>query len=428
MRNLTAATAAAVLLTAGLASPAWAEVPPRPTQVRVSWVGDQIRVTWQDQGEANILRVYGGGKAVVLGRPAITDPNEILVSPGIFPEDESTQVSVTSTDADGFEGPRGGSTSFDTRRPYRPEIRQPSMRPDLSVALVWSQEPIVDANPGDPLDRDDATWVKATVTGPGAEQPQHYPMPLDDDLPFDVPAPPQLSTITLSAGNEWGTSPGAGPVRVGITRMDSKILPQQAYNTDFVGDVTLHRYLCACPEDLTPDQDAVEAEVQARPNSAAPWKTIYRNARTPGTPIPMSALSKGSQQYRIFVPAYTTRSWINRPLVVMRPVSSSVKTSLTLALFGKTGFFPASAPVSATTKLIVQLSPQVDMKAALQRWDGKQWRYAREVALAKGHADIAIRAAGRGTTTKYRILTPRVMVKGLPVEASTSSPFTLTVR
>ncbi len=427
MRKLAATTAAAVLLTAGLATPAWAAYPPVPTNVTVSWAGEQIRVTWQDNGEANVIRKYtGSGNGVEVDTQTADEPNEVLLSKD-FVESGAARIIVLSKGTDGLLSGWGQSPQFDTWRAFKPDLRGASMRDDLSVRLWWYWPAREDY--ADPLDRPEAQWLKATVTGPAAGQRQEYPLPLNHDLAFDVPAPPQLSTITLSAGNEWGTSPGTGPlVRVGITRMDSKFLSQQAYNRVFVGDVTLHRYLCACPEDLTPDQDAVEAQVQARPNSSAPWKTIYANARTPGTPIPMSPLSKGSQQYRIFVPAYTT-GWVgSRPIVVMRPVSSSVKTSLTLALFGKTGFFPASAPVSATTKLIVQLSPRLDMKAALQRWDGKQWRYAREVRLAKGLTEIPIRAAGRGTTTKYRILTPKLLLNGLPIEASTSAPFTLTVR
>ncbi|MFK4084271.1 hypothetical protein ACI2LF_09205 [Kribbella sp. NPDC020789] len=68
------------------------------------------------------------------------------------------------------------------------------------------------------------------------------------------------------------------------------------------------------------------------------------------------------------------------------------------------------------------------MKAALQKWDGKQWRYLRAVQLdAKGSASIPMRAPLRGVG-KYRIATPAVKYKGLPVDASTSLPFTLTVR
>jgi hypothetical protein len=73
------------------------------------------------------------------------------------------------------------------------------------------------------------------------------------------------------------------------------------------------------------------------------------------------------------------------------------------------------------------VQPAVDMKAALQRWDGKQYRYVRELALQKGVVNIQFRAAGPAGTTRYRVLTPAVKVNGLPVLATSTSYFTLTV-
>jgi hypothetical protein len=395
--------------------------------VKVSWEGDQVRVTWQDQGEPNVIQKYTEAGGVEVGTRSADEPNEVLLSSD-FAASQAARIIVNSQGADGRLSAWGQSVKFDTLRPVQPDMRSADMRDDLSVRLWWYQPALVDNTPNDPLDRPEAEWLRATVTGPGAGQKQEYAVPLDPNRPFDVPAPPPLSTITLAAGNEWGTSAGTGPlVRVGITRVETPVLARQVYGRGVMTFTTL-RYQCNCVEDKDPSQNTVEVEIQARPNSSAPWTKIGRNAGRVGEPFFTEATAIGSRQYRIFVPPYSNSWYDDIPIVVMRAASTAPKTSLTTANFGKVGIFPASAPVSATVKLIVQLSPQVDMKAALQRWDGKQWRYTREVALTKGHADIAIRAAGRGTTTKYRILTPRVMVKGLPVEASTSSPFTLTVR
>jgi len=426
MRKLAAATAAAVLLTAGLATPAWAVEPTVPTNVQVSWVGDQIRVTWQDNGEANVIRKHVGvGNGTEVDTQEADEPNEVLLSKD-FVETDDARIIVLSKRSDGYLSGWGQSPKFDTRRPVRPEMRSASMRPDLSVRLWWYREERIDYK--DPLDRPEAEWFKAVVTGPAGGPKQEYALPFENNTAFDVPAPAPMSTITLAAGNEWGTSAATGPfVRVGITRIETPVVARQAYGRRVMTFSTL-RYQCNCVEDRDPSNNTVEVEIQARPNSSAPWTKIGRNAGRPGEPFFTEASAVGGRQYRTFVPPYNN-SWSGDiPIVVMRPASTAPKTSLTTANFGKTGFFPASAPVSATVKLIVQLSPQVDMKAALQRWDGKQWRYLREVRLAKGHADIAIRAAGRGTTTRYRILTPKLMLNGLPIEASTSSPFTLTVR
>ncbi|MFB6720298.1 hypothetical protein ACFCV3_09075 [Kribbella sp. NPDC056345] len=426
MRKLTVLAASAVLLTAGSATPAWAAVPTAPTNVRVAWAGDSIRVTWEDQGEANVIKRRYGGRPVEAAVTTAEQVNEVLLPPD-FDESADVQISVESK-SDGQTSGLGVSPRFDTLRPAKATVMGANMLTDLSVRLMWNRPTRDDPYPDDPLDRPDTEWFKATVTGPGAGQTEDFSIPLDPQTTgFTVPARPRPTTITLAAGNEWGTTPGDGPrVRVGTIRVGAVMPAQQVYNRDIQFAATLHRFFCACA--ATPDPDPIQVDLQARPNSSTPWKTVISNSRPNGQEIPLPTRSLGSRQYRLWVPSYTRYYDDGHAIEVTAPASTSARTSLTLAHFGKVGIFPASAPVSATVKLIVQLSPQVDMKAALQRWDGKQWRYAREVRLTKGHADIAIRAAGRGTTTKYRILTPRVIVNGLPTEPNTSAPFTLTVR
>ncbi|WP_405064097.1 hypothetical protein OG474_21270 [Kribbella sp. NBC_01505] len=427
MRRFVALAAAAVLLTGGLATPAWGATPEAPRNVQVSWAGDQIRVTWQDDGEANVIRKKTTtGDGVEVDTQTADEPNEVLLSSD-FPETDEARIIVLSRGTDGRLSAWGQSPTFDTRRPVRPEMRTADMRDDLSVRLWWYREARIDYK--DPLDRPEAQWLKATVAGPAAGQKKEYTLPLEGgDSMFDVPAPAPLSTITLAAGNEWGTTAGTGPfVRVGVTRAETAVVPRQIYGYAVMNLTTL-RYQCNCPDDKNPGKNAVEVEIQARPNTSAPWTKIGRNAGQPGTPFFTEAEAVGSRQYRIFVPAYGNSWFGDIPIVVMRPVSTAPKTSLTFANFGTAAFSPASAPVGATVKLTVQLLPKADMNAALQRWDGKQWRHTRGVPLVRGVATIPIRASGRGTTTKYRILTPRVTVKGLPIEPTTSKPFTLTVR
>ncbi|GAB3937479.1 hypothetical protein GCM10029976_050570 [Kribbella albertanoniae] len=429
MRKYAVLAASVVLLSGGMIAPAWAERPPEPTGVQVSWAGDQIRVTWLDQGEANVVWGFAAGRETVLARVAAADANEVLVPASSFPASSRAQIMVGAIDAEGNESAlRGYSRTFDTLRPARPDMRHPQMRPDSSVELVWAQGTVDDENPGDPLDRTDATWLKATVAGPGTAQ-QHYPMPLDDNQYFAVPAPPQLSTITISSGNEWGTSAQTGPrVRVGITRVDAPVNPTKVFGAHAVPMATVHRFLCACAEDLNPEIAGVGVDLQARPNSSAPWQVVKSNAGPVNTAIDLSDGLVGSRQYRVWVPENSWYSNVNKQYEVMRPLSTAPRTSLTLSNFVKTGFVPSTAPVSATVKLNVEARPLVDKLAALQRWDGKQWRYVRDIKLIHGAASIPIRAAGRGTTTKYRILVPRIIYKGLPIETTTSKPFTLTVR
>jgi hypothetical protein len=50
------------------------------------------------------------------------------------------------------------------------------------------------------------------------------------------------------------------------------------------------------------------------------------------------------------------------------------------------------------------------------------------VPIAKGKAVRYVRAAGRGTTTYYRVAVPQMTYYGLPIVSTGSKAFTLTVR
>ena len=69
-----------------------------------------------------------------------------------------------------------------------------------------------------------------------------------------------------------------------------------------------------------------------------------------------------------------------------------------------------------------------DRQGALQRWDGKYWRSVLTVPITKGKATMSVRAAGRGTTTTYRIAVPGMSYYGLPIQTIGSRAFKLTVR
>lgn len=59
---------------------------------------------------------------------------------------------------------------------------------------------------------------------------------------------------------------------------------------------------------------------------------------------------------------------------------------------------------------------------------GTYWRSVLTAAVAKGKATMSIRAAGRGTTTYYRVAVPGMMYYGLPIRTTGSRSFALTMR
>lgn len=92
------------------------------------------------------------------------------------------------------------------------------------------------------------------------------------------------------------------------------------------------------------------------------------------------------------------------------------------------GFNVTTARVGQMVKLSVDVRPGGTVRGALQRWDGKSWRSVLAVPVSKGKAVVYVRAAGRGTTTTYRVAVPGMTYYGLPIRTTGSRSFTLTVR
>jgi len=423
MRKLTALGAAAALLTTTLSTPAWAAAPAAPTDVQVSWTDDgKVRVTWKDNGEANGLNIRYADRNVYAGETTADAPNEIVLSPSIFRDRSDARVGVWSDAADGGTSGWGNSPMFDSRQVAKPMLWLAQSLSATSVRLRWNQDEVADDTPNDIMDKPGGEWLKATVTGPAAGQRTETLIPAGAKT-ADVPVPAGSVTIKLSAGNEWGAAPARDyqTVRVGTMRISSTLPAMTSFpGFNFKGTLQMSEIPVSAAENF---------DVQVRPNNSAPWQTIGQGvgAYKPGTAITAYTGASGGREYRLWASA--TEYLRDDVFLVTPAASTSAKFVRRNTAIYRAGFSPATAQVSATVKLIVNVEPHVAMKAALQKWDGKKWVYLRAVQLdSKGNASIAIRAAGRGTTTKYRIATPPLKVNGLPVEVSTSKPFTLTVR
>ncbi len=418
MRKLAATTAAAVLLTAGLSTPAMAaDPPPPPTDVQVAWADGKVRVTWKDSGEANLVVLASSASYYLAAEPTAADPNEVLLDPSVFRDQAEMRISLQSVVAREKSAP-AYSAVFDTRRVAKTSLASAESTSGRSVRmLLLRQDAITDKNPADPLDQR-GEWLKATVTGPATGQQTELSLPAGAEH-IDVPVQPGSVTIKLFTGNEWGTSQIYGTVQIGTMRV-SAALPARASWQMFTitGRVQMSQ----------PTGEAIAVGIQARPNAASPWKFIAgTSAQTGSAIIPATLGAAGGQEYRLWV--YETSALKSGNTFLLTPAASTTgKFVRRNALIDRAEFYPTRAPAGTTVTLLVHVGPSQPMKAALQKWDGKQWRYLRPVQLdAKGNANISMRTPLRGTA-KYRIATPAVKYKGLPVDASTSSPFTLTVR
>ncbi|MDX6263533.1 MAG: hypothetical protein QOH84_5221 [Kribbellaceae bacterium] len=92
------------------------------------------------------------------------------------------------------------------------------------------------------------------------------------------------------------------------------------------------------------------------------------------------------------------------------------------------GFNTFTAKVGQLVKATVDVQPAGTVKADLQWYDGKAWHHSAYIALTKGKGTLNLKASGRGTTRSWRVVVPKMSMNGLPIVATASRAFKLTVR
>ncbi|WP_328524225.1 hypothetical protein [Kribbella sp. NBC_00359] len=425
MRKAVLATSIVAALLAGSQTAAWA-APEAPTDVQVGWAADgKLRVSWQDSGTANFVRVEYPDLTQVLELTDAGGPNEVLL-PGLAERDR-VRLTVTSR-VDGVESAATPSAWFDTLQPAAPKVEDANLLANLSTTISWSQAAAAqDTTPNDPLDRPSSYgWIKATISGPGTDQREVVSLPAGTTT-MTIPSRPRPYSVAISGGNEWGLQMPQVPTRqrVVVGTMAAGIaVPAQGSFGDYLGiESRLDMYKCSCAEHRT---SGIPVDLQARPTATTTWKTVGRFSGDTVAPFRTPIGSVGGRQFRLYVPA-TKR--VDQLEIILTPASStSARSSKTLAKFDVAGFNVTSAQVGQMVKLTVAVRPGGTVKGALQRWDGKYWRSVLTVPVTKGKAVMYVRAAGRGTTTYYRVAVPGMTYYGLPIETTGSRTFKLTVR
>ncbi|WP_329484022.1 hypothetical protein OG555_17835 [Kribbella sp. NBC_01484] len=104
----------------------------------MGWTADgKVRVSWQDSGTANFVRVEYPDLAQVLELTDANGPNEVLF-PGL-PERDRVRLRVTSR-VDGVESTATPPSAwFDTWQPAAPKVEDANLPANLSTTVNWSQ-------------------------------------------------------------------------------------------------------------------------------------------------------------------------------------------------------------------------------------------------------------------------------------------------
>ncbi|WP_328333623.1 hypothetical protein OHA70_17040 [Kribbella sp. NBC_00382] len=440
MRKTIAATTAALILLGGAQLPAWAAGPEAPTGLQIGWVQpkhQQISITWADSGEANKVRVeYQGGGFVTLGARLAGTSNEYLKTGSLLDANRVARISVVSVDGSGVESAPVVSPWFDTIGAPLATFTKAAPLPDGSLKLDWSfAEVPADTTPADPLDVTPSEDYVNVVSDATPTAPRLSLVLPAGTSTVTLPPRPRPYPVSIRSSNEWvfgNNHPGIATVAFSEQTAGLTVPAVADYGLSLPFIAVAGVRLCAnalvnCQDPANPfvAKPGIQALLQARPDATRPWKTIgtYKDQKLQFT---ASIRSYGGQEYRLSVPA---RSYVlAHELSVAPAISTSLRRVSTRARFTTAGFNLTTASVGQAVKATVSVQPAGTVKADLQWLDGKVWRHAGYVPLVKGTGTLSFKASGRGTTRSWRVVVPKMSMNGLPIVATASRAFKLTVR
>ncbi|GAA1143451.1 hypothetical protein GCM10009630_47280 [Kribbella jejuensis] len=420
MRRTVATAAAVALFTATQTTPALA-APPAPTDVQVNWADANlhlVRTSWSGGGADSKARIeYQDGSAPTEWFP--TTGNQFARNWAVR-YGKVARVAVVTTDAAGASAP-AYSPWFDTNLAGAPKITAAVPQANGSVQLIWLNTAApADTTPGDPLDLPPSQVGKVRLqfwSWPnGAVELVPYAL---DTTTAVVPPRPHPQNIWVLATNEWAS---AGSEDIHYDDMKLFVTKAPAYGV-FGKPMAIRGMAGANDGDETDlyTGSNIQVTMQTRATASKPWAYAGRyESSVHGFLIEPVAV--GGREYRFYVPA-----WRYDEVVTGQVISASTYIP-TLADFAVAGFNVRTAQVGQMVKLTVDVRPGGTVKGALQRWDGKYWRTVLPVPVTKGKAVMYVRAAGRGTTTTYRVAVPGMTYYGLPIQTTGSRSFTLAVR
>jgi hypothetical protein len=437
MRKAIAVLTAVVLLLGGTQLPASAAAPDAPTDLQLSWLNTAVvKISWTDSGAANIVRVeYDNGSVVTMIQTKPGGLNEYTKSGNSLAVDRVARISVVSVDDAGVESQPVVSPWFDTIGAPRPTFTAGTPLPDGSITLDWTLDPVpTDTTPDDPLDRPSTNErvtvhvdESPTVTG------QSFFLPAGTTT-TTLPPFPRPYAIRIWNSNEWILRGGAtgqssmvfNTMTAGLTVPATAVYSNPVQLTAVAGTRMCPNPTVNCPDPANPwvANPGIVTELQSRVDAAHPWKTIGRYSNQAAQFL-VNFKVYGGSQYRLYVPAWSHVK--GKELTVAPAISTSVRANTVQAKVAA-GFSTSTAQVGQPVTTTVSVLPAGTVKADLQWYDGKVWRHSTYVQLTKGRGTFTFKASGRGTTRSWRVVTPPMTMNGLPIVATASSIFKLTVR
>ncbi|MFI5712800.1 hypothetical protein [Kribbella sp. NPDC051620] len=425
MRKPLAAATAALILFGGAQLPASAAAA-APTDLQVGWADaatGKFKITWQDSGEANRVKIEyeDSDPAVWLALPQAGEPNEYLGQGARLRRNMIARIIVVSLDENNAESAPASSPWFDTNLPGVAEIQRADVLATGAIQLTWYREPALqDTTPNDPLDQPSTNEHVVPAIHPKSGTIESFPAPAGVKT-ATVPPRPRPYSVIVRTQNEWGFVIADRDSTVQVTTLTATLgmpaIGQYLSTVKFSAEI-------GSPECYGVNCGYGPVYLQARADATKPWATIGKyNAEPPKFSAAIGVY--GGRQYRLYVPAW---SYYSSDIRVAPALYTAPRYSAAQAKFSVVGFNTTTAKVGQLIKATVNVLPAGSVKADLQWSDGKVWRHAAYIGLTKGKGTLSFKASGRGTTRSWRVVVPKMSMKGLPILATTSRTFKLAVR
>ncbi|GAB2598250.1 hypothetical protein [Kribbella endophytica] len=429
MRRVALTAVAGLVLTLGLVSPA-AAADPAPTNVKVAWSSaahTHVRVTWDEVGDRSnwIIATYPGGSAPHSSETAAGAPNQVDVPVSDFLASTSVRMSVAVTSSGASTTSPGGlSAPFDTLQRGVIDIDQLTAVPGGNTfTMKWHSGPDpVDPNPGDALDLavgphryqvfaskpNYVEWSAVSQTGPATT------------ATFTTPDAPPIN-VGVRDYNEWSGVPAWTSLDVDGGALDSVTIPASTtYGQATVISGWFVRSGRRCDKEGCWSgpigQHPRTVALQARANAASPWYVVG-TVQTDGA-FRFAPVAWGTREYRVAVPDYFADGSLG-----MGAISKSVNTLTRPRVVAS--FAATTVKLGQAARARISVSPAVNVRSTLQRWDGNVWRDLKWVDLKSGWGDYTFAATQRGSHA-YRFLVPSFTYGGRPIAWQVSPNFVLT--
>ncbi|ONI71531.1 hypothetical protein BWI15_15240 [Kribbella sp. ALI-6-A] len=426
MRRIALVTAAGLVPTLGLVSPAQA-ADPAPTNVKVAWSSaahTHVRVTW-DEAVAAPNRIYPQYPSGVGGETTTTAaaPNQVDLPVAAFRNEPSVRIAVYAGPVG--TGPAGLSVPFDTLTPGEPVIDQMIAKGDNTYTMTWrSGPPKPDPNAGDPLDLTNGPHhfqlyaSRATVTIWDVV----VPWTTATTATFLTTDKPPIH-LGLYDRNEWTANSAGKSLALDYERFGPVTIPASTtYGQPTVITGVIERLSRFCDPGPCWEMRTGEAPrpvvLQARNTTGAPWYVVGSVQSQADGRFRFAPVARGTREYRIAVPDQLTSDSFG--LGVIGPASTTLTRPRVLASFAD-----PTVKLGQPARARISVSPAVNVRTTLQRWDGTAWRDLKWVYLSSGWGDYTFAATQRGSYA-YRFLVPSFTYGGLPLAWQVSPTFVLT--